>query len=125
MRAHHTYITLACAVADSLSGFGIRVKTKVAYSRRAKQRSTMHKAESVDLSYTASSCVNSSSFSFASQWIHRDRAHFLASKKIILSGLVPEFSSVCLAKGGADIGAGMPAPTWSGTTIGLDSSPPG
>lgn len=51
--------------------------------------------------------------------------HFFASKKIIFSGTVPEFSRVCLAKGGALIGAGMPAPTCSGTTMGADSSPPG
>lgn len=37
--------------------------------------------------------------------------YFFASKKIIFSGTLPEFMSVCLAKGGALIGAGMPAPT--------------
>lgn len=55
----------------------------------------------------------------------RERVYFLASKKIILSGTVPELSSVCEANGGASMGAGMPAPGASGTTIGADSSPPG
>ena len=43
----------------------------------------------------------------------------------ILSGTVPELRSVCEAKGGAAIGAGMPANGLSGTTIAADSSPPG
>ena len=49
----------------------------------------------------------------------------LAPSHSIFSGTVPELSSVCLANGGALIGAGMPAPTLSGTTIAASSSPPG
>ena len=36
---------------------------------------------------------------------------------IIFSGFVPELSRVCFAKGGALMGAGMPAPTCDTTTV--------
>ena len=66
-----------------------------------------------------------SSFRLLLTITNRLLAHFFASKKSILSGTVPEFFSVWLPKGGAAIGAGMPAPTWSGTSMAAASSPPG
>jgi len=55
----------------------------------------------------------------------RARAYFFASKKSILRVLVPVFLSVCDAKGGADMGAGMPAKGASGTAMAASLSPPG
>ena len=55
----------------------------------------------------------------------RARAYFFASKKSILRVLVPVFLSVCDAKGGADMGAGMPAKGASGTAMPASLSPPG
>lgn len=53
------------------------------------------------------------------------RFYFLHSKKSIFSVVVPEFFRVCDPKGGAAIGAGIPAPILRGTTIGLSFVSPG